>query len=384
MDDNIHFIPTEENDQQALPFVGDEGNLANAVEQLDCSDHLYNFILDVWDFVLNGVSSCFGLNREPGEDLIDGVVERNLEKIAAILDGGINIEFRDAKGCTSLMYACCDGYRDVAALLLDRGADLEARSNLGFTPLIHACNNGHPDVAELLLDRGADLEARDNEGCTPLIHAGRHTDVAELLLDREANLEAPDNIGWTPLIFACANGYRDVAKLLLDRDAALEARDNEGRTPLIYACYHGCRDLAELLLDREADLNAPNNQGYTPLMVACLKGHLEVAELLLEREADIHILNDKGDNALCFAVSRSSEAELNELIRVSNANEVNNTMSPRVQLIRNLVARYQLDYIPSLNQLQDCRSRSTNQTDILNTLDNSLLNSVLQLLYPLS
>ena len=90
---------------------------------------------------------------------------------------------------TGLMWACCNGHKDVVQLLLGHSEriDLNARSNNGATAFMRACCNGHTDVVKLLLDHSGriDLNARSNNGNTAFIMAYKngHKDIIKLLLE---------------------------------------------------------------------------------------------------------------------------------------------------------------------------------------------------------
>lgn len=53
-------------------------------------------------------------------------------------------------------------------LLLDRGADLNIKNNKGNTALMYACLLNHEPIVKFLVDKGADLNIKNNEGYTAL------------------------------------------------------------------------------------------------------------------------------------------------------------------------------------------------------------------------
>ncbi len=53
-------------------------------------------------------------------------------------------------------------------LLLDAGIDVNARDARGMTALIAASEHGHVAVVKLLLDRGADVHLKNKMGATAL------------------------------------------------------------------------------------------------------------------------------------------------------------------------------------------------------------------------
>ena len=63
--------------------------------------------------------------------------------------------------------------------LLVIGTDVNAKDDRGVTPLIYAAFNGHKEIAELLIANGADVNAKDKRGKTPLDWA--KNELADLL-----------------------------------------------------------------------------------------------------------------------------------------------------------------------------------------------------------
>ena len=119
---------------------------------------------------------------------------------------------------------------------LAAGADVEARDNRGSTPLLFAAlANSNPEVVQVLLDAGADLEARTEWGATPLMFAARHNEnpeIVQALLNAGADLEARDESrGWTPLMHAAGfNENPEVVLALLNAGADPAATDGDGKT----------------------------------------------------------------------------------------------------------------------------------------------------------
>ena len=63
------------------------------------------------------------------------------------------------------------------------GTDVDAKDNRGITPLLWATYDGHKEVAELLITKGADVNAKDVNDETPLNWAeeGKHKEITDLL-----------------------------------------------------------------------------------------------------------------------------------------------------------------------------------------------------------
>jgi hypothetical protein len=101
----------------------------------------------------------------------------------ALINAGANVNAKDERGYTPLIWAAAQGHIKVMKVLLDNGADINAQNELGETALIMAAHFGDTKAAQLLIARGADKNIKDTEGYTALATAKDwgHTNVARIL-----------------------------------------------------------------------------------------------------------------------------------------------------------------------------------------------------------
>ena len=88
------------------------------------------------------------------------------ETVAALIEGGADVNEADNFGMTALYGAAMIGDVDVARVLVDKGADVNARTRAGYTPLHVAAVSGKAEFVQFLLDKGANRELRDNDNLT--------------------------------------------------------------------------------------------------------------------------------------------------------------------------------------------------------------------------
>ena len=137
-----------------------------------------------------------------------GIVER----VAALLDAGVDVNSRDAMKATPLHCAAQGDRVEVVKLLLARGAEVDAANVHGSPPLLLTHD---PEVARLLLEAGADPNLHVSKGMTTFLYHARFASpqLLTLLLDAGADLTATGEDGTT--VLDAAKGNRAEARRLL-------------------------------------------------------------------------------------------------------------------------------------------------------------------------
>jgi len=196
---------------------------------------------------------------------------------------------RDSKGSTPLLWAAKYGNSTLARLLLEKeDVDPTLSDECRLTPLTHAAKAGHLEVFKLLLQRGdVNPDSWDRHGRTPLSYAAEsgHEDIVKILLERgDVNPNLLYRAGLTPLAFAARSGHVGIVKMLLKQGANPDSQCRGGMTPLWGAAKYGHESVVKILLGRvDLNPNRPNWERQTPLSVAAEYGHEGVVKMLLER-----------------------------------------------------------------------------------------------------
>jgi len=161
--------------------------------------------------LLLGLAGCD--NNTP---LMDKVMHEEMAAAKDLVDGGVDINARNAYGWTALMHAARVGHEDLVNLLLNHGADINAQSDDGFTALMRAAVKGHEAVVRILLKHGARIDLSDKGKATALHWAARkgHIVIVKILLDAGADPTLQDDHGQTPMMVGMAEGNNDVALML--------------------------------------------------------------------------------------------------------------------------------------------------------------------------
>jgi ankyrin repeat protein len=92
------------------------------------------------------------------------ITSHDVKYIEELLWQGADIDTRDRRGFTALMYAAANGRTELCEFLLGHNANIEARAPKGSTPLILATMNGQVKTVEALLKHGARIDARNDFG----------------------------------------------------------------------------------------------------------------------------------------------------------------------------------------------------------------------------
>jgi ankyrin repeat protein len=293
--------------------------------------------------VAGSCATTFGTKVEKVDELakkfFQSVADGNYSQVKNLIEQGVDVNAR-MNGCTALMLASQEGYKEIAGLLIEKGADIDAKNSNWTTSLMYASQSGNIDIVKMIIDAGADVSARDNMGRIALMYASEsgHTDVVMLLITNGANVKAQDETGVTALMLASQMRQREVAELLIDSGADVNAEAKGGYSELMIASQWGLADVCRMLIDKGAEVNRRANDGYTALIFVSQQGHTEVAKLLIEEGADVNAADNGGFTSLIGA-SRNGHTDMVKLL-IENGADVEAGTSEGVTAL--MVASYYL------------------------------------------
>lgn len=93
----------------------------------------------------------------------------DLEEVTRLVEGGVDVNWRDSIGETALFGAAALGHVEVVRFLLDRGAVCNiSEESIGYTPLHWAASHGNLETIKVLVDAGADPTVADHQGRRPV------------------------------------------------------------------------------------------------------------------------------------------------------------------------------------------------------------------------
>lgn len=203
---------------------------------------------------LLAMAALAGAARATPAALLQAAERGDVATLKRLLDAGVPVDTRDARGRTALLVATHADRVEAAALLIARGADVNAKDDIQDSPFLYAGAEGRLAILKLTLKAGADLTSTNRYGGTALIPAAHHghvETVRELLKTRIA-IDHVNRLGWTALLEAVILGdggpaHTEIVRLLLAAGADPRRPDAQGVTPLAHAEQRRQTAIAALL-----------------------------------------------------------------------------------------------------------------------------------------
>ena len=290
------------------------------------SDRFYQAIRNNDLPTLSGLIRSSDVNTKDergGTPLMYAAAFGSLDAMKQLLVAGASVNAKNAFDSTALLVCATDLAK--VRLLVDKGANVNAQSKPGRTALLIAAGyNGGSEIVKFLIEKGADVSAHDAGGETALLSATAANDTAtvKLLLAKGVDVNLADQAsngtgsgGQTPLMNAASEGNSEVIKLLLAKGAnvnavsapkALEVKNGPIAlgllTPLHLAAITNA-DAVKVLLDAGAKVNVLDVRGMTPLMLAVSTDRADprLVKLLLDKGADPNIKSNVGESTIDWA-----------------------------------------------------------------------------------
>jgi len=92
---------------------------------------------------------------DKNRDLTQASMNGDVEKVISLLGSGADINVKDQRGWTPLLWAVSRGQMDLVKLLLDKGAVVNPKHEYGWTALKIAKAKGNKEIVGLLKAHGA-------------------------------------------------------------------------------------------------------------------------------------------------------------------------------------------------------------------------------------
>lgn len=206
-------------------------------------------------------------------------------------------------GRTALMLAAERGHLEAVKLLASH--ELQLRDEKGMTALMYAAMAGRANVVSYLIVAGSQSGAQetgvfssDNHCALMYTISHNRAECVRILALEETNAKVPETGGETVLMWAVHKREETFLAELADAAASCEPSSSEsGKTALMLAAITGFTTAINTLLfqARRSDVH-----GRTALMYAVLESNTDVVELLAPHECKQH--DERGEMAIIKAM----------------------------------------------------------------------------------
>lgn len=188
-------------------------------------------------------------------NIFNAIDAKNLNEIKRIISTKENVELKNAKRQTPLMYAVYREANEIAILLMEAGADVNAQDDILNSPFLYAGAEGNLQVVKKALQHGADFAVFNRYGGTALIPAAEkgHIEVVKLLVNTSGfPKDHVNKLGWTALMEAVVLGnggktHTTIVEELIKGGVDVNIPDKEGISALSHAKKRNFTAIVELL-----------------------------------------------------------------------------------------------------------------------------------------
>jgi ankyrin repeat protein len=207
-------------------------------------------------FFILPVLAAQSASKVSEEEFLESVSKNDLATMKRYLEQNGDVNVRNYRGTTSLMFAAHNGNAEMVRLLIEKNAELDDRNNSDWTPLCFAAEKGNIEIIKILM-------AEQREGFSLSL--------------------------WDPLRIACKNNQMDAIRtiLLLHRYEGRSSFDRKyvplwkisiAKNEFLSAAGHGDLKTVQTLLAEPGNYDAATLQQAIDLSEQ--EGHIELQDYL--------------------------------------------------------------------------------------------------------
>ncbi|WP_320035318.1 ankyrin repeat domain-containing protein [Halarcobacter sp.] len=237
-----------------------------------------------------------GIFKSDGAEMLQKELLKNYideKKIQALIDSGVNINRKDAKGRTLLFDLAAKRRIESIKILIKNGININAEDNYGKTVLTEAVDKIDGMMIRFLLENGASINHINSSGRTVMHDAAleENEKVFKILMTQNPDLSITDHYGRTVLFDAVEGGNLEIIKEIINNIDDINVVDNNGQSALFYAVLKEDPDVAKFLISNGIDVNILDKKRQNVLFNAVVLGaqNLSIIEILLDRGVKLNI-----------------------------------------------------------------------------------------------
>ena len=192
-----------------------------------------------------------------GCQLIEAASMGDIDTLRALIQEGVDINYRDRCGRTALHLACAEGHTNVIEYLLDHGADYEAKDRWGHEAMYEAMNQGKEGATKILRNHGAKIQdSLKGELTSKWFYCASKNDLVGIakLIQQGVDVNSSDYLGQTALHIAVRNGSRAVVEYLIKKKIEVYLKDQSDQSALDIALRKGDFQIQSALLAAGAEV----------------------------------------------------------------------------------------------------------------------------------
>ncbi|WP_072682356.1 ankyrin repeat domain-containing protein [Arcobacter sp. LA11] len=249
------------------------------------------------------------------------------KKIQELIDSGVNINRRDAKGRTLLFELSSKRRIESIKILIKNGIEINAEDNYGKTVLSEAVDKIDGMMIRFLLENGASINHINSSGRTVLQDAAleENEKVFQILMSKNPDLSLTDHYGRTVLFDAVEGGNLSIIKEVINNIDDINIVDNNGRSALFYSVLKENDLVTKFLISNGIDINIVDKKRQSALFNAVILGsnNISIIELLLEKGIKLNI-KDYAEKTILdeilkiLAIVKSSDEKIEGKYRLAN------------------------------------------------------------------
>ncbi len=277
---------------------------------------------------------------------MQAIWEGEIAQAYKLIDTGVDLNMRDDKGRTALIYAIRDSNPKLALYILGKGADFNLKDDKGWEALHWSVDQSEKLVRDYLLKNGADVNALSIEGDTPILVAAKGYDDSciKVLHTHGGNLNHHNQAGYSAMMIAYELQDYYTVQVLLKLGAIpfskmgdsyqfdipiggvyfepfYDYRDQFDNNHLLQYISKQDWSVVDFLIDSNFPFEDQNAKGENALILLTQHNQINlVHKLLLDKNVYLNIRDFTGLSALDYA-KKLQFHEIYDLLKKSGAHE---------------------------------------------------------------